>query len=462
MDSVAPVRYPQNAIQRPATNNWLDRPLLDTVTLDCEKALYALFILLALLSRLWDLGQRVMSHDETVHGQWSWYLYQGHGYAHHPLSHGPFLFHSTALTYYLFGDSEFTARLVPALMGVMLVALPYTLRRWLGRSGALVAAFLLLISPSLLYYSRYARNDVPIIVWSAIAVVAILRYLEASQNRGPIDRRSRWLIVLAASLVLMFATKEVAFFYIAIFGSFLVVLFFVRLGKPRRGTPSWEQWARIWLTVGGLVVVILVATGLLLSSFFLVELFPMRYRDCGQAPVPDVASGEMRCSEGGCRLIQGRCQRPLPIVASEDVFEFDQTGARVAIRLTQLEILIVVVLIGAIAVLAGGGAYAVLKRVMPLQPPSPGSPSTSSGRLASPSTGSGRGPSTGSGRGPSTGLVQHPERSEWAGGERPVLGLILFIGSFTLPFLSHLAISGLSRLYSRLLFGIDAAFNSLD
>ena len=59
--------------------SWLDRPLLAAINLDWEKALYALFIALAFVSRLWDLGARVMSHDETVHIQWSWYLFQGQG-----------------------------------------------------------------------------------------------------------------------------------------------------------------------------------------------------------------------------------------------------------------------------------------------------------------------------------------------------------------------------------------------
>ena len=77
--------------------SWLDLPILTAVTLDREKALYALFIALALVSRLWDLGFHVISHDETIHAKWSWNLYQGqpNGYEHHPLSHGPFLFSTT-------------------------------------------------------------------------------------------------------------------------------------------------------------------------------------------------------------------------------------------------------------------------------------------------------------------------------------------------------------------------------
>jgi hypothetical protein len=256
--------------------SWLDRPLLALVNLDWEKALYGLFIVLAIVSRLWELGLRVMSHDETVHVQWSWYLFQGRGYAHTPLSHGPFLFHATALSYYLFGDNDFSARLVVAILGIVLVALPYTLRRWLGRSGALAASFLFLISPSLLYYSRYIRHDIPIIVWSLIALLAIFRYLDQQptqptneptneptnqQTNKPTNQpnATRWLVILAAAISLMFATKEVAFIYIAIFGLFLALLFFARLGAPLWRTPEWEQAGRVmlWIAAGALLIAVL-------------------------------------------------------------------------------------------------------------------------------------------------------------------------------------------------------------
>ena len=86
----------------------LDRSLLATV--NWETALYALFIVLAIVTRLWDMGARVMSHDESLHTFYSWNLSVGKGFQHTPLMHGPFLFHITALSYFLFGDSDFTAR----------------------------------------------------------------------------------------------------------------------------------------------------------------------------------------------------------------------------------------------------------------------------------------------------------------------------------------------------------------
>jgi predicted membrane-bound mannosyltransferase/DNA-binding beta-propeller fold protein YncE len=203
----------------------LDRPLGNLVKWNWEKTLYLVLIILALATRVWDLGDRVQSHDESIHTKYSWNLYAGHRFQHNPLMHGPFLFEATAVSYFLFGDNDFTARLPVALMGVALVAFPYLLRRWLGRAGALVASFFLLISPSIAYYSRYIRHDIPIILWSLIVVLAMLSYLH--------DGRKRWLYLMAAGISLMFATKEVAFIYNAVFGFFLVGLFALQaLGRP--------------------------------------------------------------------------------------------------------------------------------------------------------------------------------------------------------------------------------------
>lgn len=204
---------------------FLDRPVNRFVRLDWEKTLYILLVILALATRLWALGDRVQSHDESLHTKFSWDLYAGRGFSHTPLMHGPFLFHATALSYFLFDDNDFTARLTVALIGVAVVTFPYLLRRWLGRAGALVTAFFLLISPSIAYYSRYIRHDIPVMLWSLIVIFAMFSYLH--------DGRERWLYLMAAGVSLMFATKEVAFIYNAIFGLFLVGLFVVQVsGRP--------------------------------------------------------------------------------------------------------------------------------------------------------------------------------------------------------------------------------------
>jgi len=195
----------------------LDTPLLATITLNWELVLYAVILILAVTTRLYDLGARVMSHDESLHTLYAWNLYAGKGYQHDPLMHGPFLFHITALMYFLFGDNDFTARLAPALMGALLVILPYGFRPWLGRLGALAAAFMLLISPGILYYSRYIRHDIFISVWTVLMVLAFFQFI---RTRG-----TRWLYVGAIAVALMLSTKELSYIHGFIGVTFILIAF---------------------------------------------------------------------------------------------------------------------------------------------------------------------------------------------------------------------------------------------
>jgi uncharacterized protein (TIGR03663 family) len=195
--------------------DFLSRPLLATMQIDWEKTIYILFLILAIVTRFYGLGDRVMSHDESLHTQFSFQFYNGDGYQHTPLMHGPFLFHLTAVSYWLFGDNDLTARIPVALFGVALVLMPYFLRSWLGRAGALFASFFFLISPYLTYYSRYIRHDIYVIVWAMIVFIATWFYFR--------DRNEKYLWWFAGGTALMFATKEVSFIYVAIFGSFLVL-----------------------------------------------------------------------------------------------------------------------------------------------------------------------------------------------------------------------------------------------
>ncbi len=118
-----------------------------------ETALYTLFVVLAVLTRFWDLGAKALHHDESLHAYYSWVYETGGGYRHDPLMHGPLLFHLNALVYLLVGASNASSRYAPALTGVLVVWLPYLLRgpKHLGRWGALTASFLFLISPTILY-----------------------------------------------------------------------------------------------------------------------------------------------------------------------------------------------------------------------------------------------------------------------------------------------------------------------
>jgi uncharacterized protein (TIGR03663 family) len=175
-----------------------------------ELAAFSLVLVIALGMRLWDLGGRTLHYDEILHAYYSWLYSVGQGYSHTPLMHGPFLFHVAAGSYILFGSSDAMARLAPALFGAALVFMPYFLRRELGRPGALAAAVVVAVSPSILYFSRFARNDIYMAVWVLGLVIVMWRYLH--------HPRPRLLFAWVGLWALAFTTKETAYITAGILG----------------------------------------------------------------------------------------------------------------------------------------------------------------------------------------------------------------------------------------------------
>jgi predicted membrane-bound mannosyltransferase/DNA-binding beta-propeller fold protein YncE len=208
---------------------WLQRPIhpaLSAITI--EVALFAGIILLAIVTRFYDLEARVMSHDESLHTYFSWLLYRGQGYQHTPMMHGPWQFHWIALSYFLFGVSDFTARIPAVLFSIATVAMIWYWRRYLGRTGALITALLMVVSPYMLYYGRYVRNESYAGLAGVLLLYAMLRYLESG--------RARYLTLVTLATVLHFTAKETAFIYTAQALVFLGVYFVVQITRT-----SWKE-----------------------------------------------------------------------------------------------------------------------------------------------------------------------------------------------------------------------------
>lgn len=205
----------------------LDTPIFSALVLNWELVLYGVILIAAIFTRFYILGARVMSHDESLHTLYSWNLYSGKGYQHDPLMHGPSLFHITALMYFLFGDSDFSARIGPAIFGVAMVILPYWFRPWLGRLGALATSVMILISPGLMYYSRYIRHDTFLDFFTLLMILAFFQYMRT--------RAGRWLYIGAMGVALMLATMEAAYIHGFIGVTFIALaLLWEALSIPRR------------------------------------------------------------------------------------------------------------------------------------------------------------------------------------------------------------------------------------
>ena len=197
-----------------------------------EIALFAAIVAIAAGLRLWDLGARSFNHDESLHATYSWYLFNGQGYTHDPMMHGPFKFVSVAVIWKAlglisaapilsnwvhWGPSDYAARLLPAIFGTGLVALPYFFRGYIGRTGALFAALFLAFSPVLLYFSRFIRDDIIIAFYTLAIVICIWRYSS--------ERRTLYLYLIAGLLALGFATMEAIFLIAMLFLIYLDLLF---------------------------------------------------------------------------------------------------------------------------------------------------------------------------------------------------------------------------------------------
>lgn len=239
-------------------NAEIDRPSKQTsglsIILNVEWIIVLGLLIVAFLTRFVDLETRVMSHDESLHTYFSWQLSEGRGFAHDPLMHGPFQFHVVALSYFLFGDSDASARFPAAFAGVLAVGMLYFFRRWLGKWGALTAMALMIVSPYMLYYGRYVRNEMLVVPMALLMFYSVFRYYE--------DRQARWLYLLAASLALHFTAKETAFIYALQLLLFLGVYFVVRVLRM-----DWQQTFQKMMFILG-TVSLAIGGGITLFTIF--------------------------------------------------------------------------------------------------------------------------------------------------------------------------------------------------
>jgi predicted membrane-bound mannosyltransferase/streptogramin lyase len=227
--------------------SWLERPIHPALpAITNELAIFAGIILLAIITRFYNLEARVMSHDESLHTYFSWLLYRGQGYQHTPMMHGPFQFHILALSYFIFGVSDLTARIPSVIFSIATVWMVWYWRRYLGNWGALVAGLMMVLSPYMLYYGRYVRNESYVGFSGILLLYAILRYMETGGKK--------YLYMVTLATVLHFSAKETAFIYTAQALLFLGIYFISKITrKPWDENPGLY---RIFIIILAVVVLL--------------------------------------------------------------------------------------------------------------------------------------------------------------------------------------------------------------
>jgi len=175
--------------------------------------------------RLHELSLMAYHHDESIHEYYSYELYRyGPGSPqlarssppyYNAVYHGPFLYHWSALFFFLFGDNDFTGRLPFAVYGIAMLWIAYMLKIVVGQRKALIITLFCALSPTLTYFSRFARNDVFVGTDNLAMVAFTLWYFKTG--------KVRYLFLTALAAVFCYCTKENSYVGGAVLCGFLVL-----------------------------------------------------------------------------------------------------------------------------------------------------------------------------------------------------------------------------------------------
>ena len=198
----------------------LDRPLV-LGRRGGEILAWAGVLLTGALLRLASLGTDALSPEGARHAYAAYALMRGSGTALDSAVGGPFSVLLGALLLFLFGISDQVVRIGPALAGIGTIALAIPLRPYLGRAGALLAGFLLAISPSVVYFSRLELPDAYAAFFAVLLFVAILRTFDGARRGG--------MVLLGATAALLFVSAPVGLSLLLIF---LVATFLLPIVLP--------------------------------------------------------------------------------------------------------------------------------------------------------------------------------------------------------------------------------------
>ncbi|SFL14310.1 TIGR03663 family protein [Halogranum rubrum] len=139
--------------------------------------------LLAVVVRLVGLGTRSFHWDEGRVGYWTLRFLKTGAFEYRPVAGGPFLYLVDQPVFALLGPSDFSARLVVALVGGLLPLVALLFRRRLAADETVVFAAILALSPTLVYYSRFLRGDLPLAAFSLVALGCLVSLVDTGRRR---------------------------------------------------------------------------------------------------------------------------------------------------------------------------------------------------------------------------------------------------------------------------------------
>lgn len=178
--------------------------------------LFALLLAACAFTRLYDLGQKPIMHDESLFAFYTEFqLHRTFSYQYQPILHGPAMLWIQSLVFRIFGVSDYTLRLGVALLGIGGFLWVFSLRRLLGDIGTWVALAFYTVSPCLLFYQRFFRND-------GLFMFATL-WIVASAMHWWHGRKPAWGASFILANVALFSNKESCLFVYLALGTFFLL-----------------------------------------------------------------------------------------------------------------------------------------------------------------------------------------------------------------------------------------------
>ncbi|MBV8773903.1 MAG: hypothetical protein JO166_16480 [Deltaproteobacteria bacterium] len=133
----------------------------------------------AVITRFLELGMSPLAPYEARHALFENDLVNGTSWAsvagYHPAAGWVHLVE--AGLFVTGGVSDFAARLLFAISGLLMILAVFGMRRDIGRAGAIAAAGLLTISPTFTYFSRTSSMAIVVAALTAIVIVAFTRLI---------------------------------------------------------------------------------------------------------------------------------------------------------------------------------------------------------------------------------------------------------------------------------------------
>ncbi|MFA6242714.1 MAG: flippase activity-associated protein Agl23, partial [Candidatus Hydrogenedentales bacterium] len=219
----------------------------------------------ALALRLPRLDLRPFHGDEANQAIKTSILLETGEYIYDPVDHhGPTLYYLALPFAWAHGQTtkesltESALRLELVLAGACLVALLFLLRQGIGNRATLYAALLTVISPALVFYSRFFIQETLLVLFTFTAIAAGWRYTR-SHSVG-------WLVLAGACAGLMHATKETCVLaFASMAGATACTFAWARLRDDR--ILALRRHVRPWPIAAALLAAVAVSV-LFYSSFF--------------------------------------------------------------------------------------------------------------------------------------------------------------------------------------------------